>query len=171
MLFSVDVVRIAQQRRPEFARLWRPWGVLPCERLRGVHGQSQVPSLCLRKLGPLNSFATDTLLTRIIQTMLCLRIFIEHLKRNSSWLAPAVQWRALAPQAISGSLSIFFLFDVCDEIRLDELRKLVKAPPAGREPPFRQPTPEYVQFARPPVIEAIPPVELASGERALGRIA
>jgi hypothetical protein len=77
----------------------------------------------------------------------------------------------LALQTVSGSLSIFFLFDVCDEIRLDELRKLVKAPPAGREPPFRQPTPEYVQFARPPVIEAIPPVELASGERALGRIA
>lgn len=74
-------------------------------------------------------------------------------------------------QTISGSLSILFLYDVCDEIRLDELRKIVKAPPAGREPPFRQPAPEYVQFARPPVIEAIPPMELAGGERASGRVA
>jgi hypothetical protein len=83
----------------------------------------------------------------------------------------AVQSKSVAPQIISGSLSILFLFDVSEEIRLDELRNLVKAAPAGREPPFRQPAPEYVQFARPPVIEAIPPMELTSGERASGRIA
>jgi hypothetical protein len=77
----------------------------------------------------------------------------------------------LPAQTISGSLSILFLYDVCNEIRLDELRRIVKAPPAGREPTFRQPAPGYVQFARPPVIEAIPPMELVDGERASGRVA
>jgi hypothetical protein len=74
-------------------------------------------------------------------------------------------------QKISGSLSALFLFDVGEQIRLDELRAILKAPPPGREPPFRQPAPEYVQFARPPVIEAIGPVDLASGERATGSLA
>jgi len=64
-----------------------------------------------------------------------------------------------------------FLYDVCDEIRLDDLRTILKAPPPGREPPFRQPAPEYVQFARPPIIETIGQVDLAGGERAAGRIA
>ena len=77
----------------------------------------------------------------------------------------------MAAQTISGSLSALFLFDVCDEIRLDELRSILKVPPPGREPPFRQPAPGYVQFARPPILEAIPPVELPGGERASGRIA
>ena len=40
--------------------------------------------------------------------------------------------------------------DVCDEIRLEDLRAILKSPPPGREAPFRQPAPEYVQFARPP---------------------
>ena len=54
---------------------------------------------------------------------------------------------------LSGSLSVLFLYDVCDEIRLDDLRTLIGAPPPGREPPFRHRAPEYVQFARPPVTE------------------
>lgn len=66
---------------------------------------------------------------------------------------------------LSGALSVLFLYDVCDEIRLDELRGLLGAPPPGREPPFRHPVPEYVQFARPPVIE---PLKTAFGE---GRVA
>jgi hypothetical protein len=66
---------------------------------------------------------------------------------------------------LSGSLSVLFLFDVCDEIRLDALRSLIGAPPPGREPPFRHRAPEYVQFARPPVME---PVKTLLGE---GRVA
>jgi len=71
---------------------------------------------------------------------------------------------------LSGSLVAMFLYDVCEEIRLDELRGLLKAPPPGREPTFRQPAPEYVQFARPPIVEPVAPVEL-SGGRATGRVA
>ena len=64
-----------------------------------------------------------------------------------------------------GSLSVLFLYDVCDEIRLDDLRGLIGAPPPGREPPFRHRAPEYVQFAKPPVME---PVKTFLGE---GRVA
>jgi hypothetical protein len=60
---------------------------------------------------------------------------------------------------------VLYLYDVADEIRLDELRSLLGAPPPGREPPFRHHAPEYVQFARPPVME---PVKTAFGE---GRVA
>jgi len=66
---------------------------------------------------------------------------------------------------LSGSLSVLFLYDVCDEIRLDDLRSLIGAPPPGREPPFRHRAPEYVQFAKPPVME---PVKTLLGE---GRVA
>ncbi len=73
--------------------------------------------------------------------------------------------------SISGSLSILFLYDVCDEIRLDELRRILGAPAPGREPTFRQLTPEYVQFANPPVIESLDPFSLEDGGRMAGRVA
>jgi hypothetical protein len=59
----------------------------------------------------------------------------------------------MTPSTISGSLSILFLFDVCDEIRLEELRRILNLPPARKGPPFRQPAPDYVQFSKPPVVE------------------
>ncbi len=77
----------------------------------------------------------------------------------------------MVPAVISGSVLGMFLYDVCDEIGLDELRAILRAPPPGREPPFRHPAPVYVQFARPPILETVAPVELASGERASGRVA
>jgi hypothetical protein len=67
--------------------------------------------------------------------------------------------------SLSGSLWVLFLYDVCDEIWLDDLRSLIGAPPPGREPPFRHRAPEYVQFARPPVME---PLKTSLGE---GRVA
>jgi hypothetical protein len=66
---------------------------------------------------------------------------------------------------LSGSLSVLFLYDVSDEIRLDHLRDLIGAPPPGREPPFRHRAPGYVQFAKPPVME---PFQSLLGE---GRVA
>jgi hypothetical protein len=77
----------------------------------------------------------------------------------------------MAPTDISGSLVAMFLYDLCDEIRLDDLRAILNAPPPGREPPFRQPAPEYVRFARPPVVEPIPAFDLRRGDRASGRVA
>src|SRR5436190_23598411 len=55
----------------------------------------------------------------------------------------------MADETIQASLLALFLFDVSDEIRLDEIRRLLNAPQAGRKPVFRQPAPEYVQFASP----------------------
>jgi hypothetical protein len=76
------------------------------------------------------------------------------------------------PEApVAGSFSILYLFDVCDEIRLDDLRHMVKAPPAGREPSFRHPAPGYVQFANPPVVELVREAILPGIEPLGGRIA
>jgi hypothetical protein len=66
--------------------------------------------------------------------------------------------------SVSGSLSVLFLYDVCDEIRLDALRRILGAPPPGREPHLRH-APEYVQFASPPVME---PLKATFGD---GRVA
>lgn len=46
----------------------------------------------------------------------------------------------------------------------------MKAPAARREPTFLHPTPEYVRFEKPPVIEPIDAFVLESGERFDGRI-
>jgi hypothetical protein len=77
----------------------------------------------------------------------------------------------MMPARIPGSLSILFLYDVADEIRLEELRQILKLPPAKREPPFRQPAPEYVQFDKPPIGEPARTSLLVDGERINGRVA
>jgi hypothetical protein len=66
---------------------------------------------------------------------------------------------------VSGSFRSLFLYDLCEEIRLDELRKLLGSPIAGREPGFGHLAPDYVRFERPPVVETLEPVQLESGER------
>jgi hypothetical protein len=65
---------------------------------------------------------------------------------------------------VSGSFRSLFLYDLCDEISLDQLRGLLGTRSAGREPQFRHLAPEYVRFERPPVVESLPPVQLSSGE-------
>src|SRR5579884_1825147 len=77
----------------------------------------------------------------------------------------------VTPSTISGALVAMFLYDICEEIRLDELRTILGLAPAGREPSFRQPAPAYVQFDRPPVLQSLAPVVSGSGERLSGRIA
>lgn len=67
--------------------------------------------------------------------------------------------------SLNGTFRLLFLYDVCDEIRLDELRSALGVGPPGREPSFPRPTPEYVRFQKPPVIEYLEPLQLASGER------
>ena len=74
-------------------------------------------------------------------------------------------------EVISGSLLALFLYDVSDEISLDELRRVLRAPPAVRKPAFRQPAPEYVQFASPPVIETIQGITLGGRRWFGGQIA
>ena len=68
---------------------------------------------------------------------------------------------------LSGTFWLLFLYDVCEEIRLEELRAILGAQPAGREPSFRRPTPGYVRFEKPPVVEYLEPLLLKSGKMPL----
>jgi len=61
----------------------------------------------------------------------------------------------MAASEISGSLLVLFLYDVSDEIRLDDLRKRLGDVPVDRKAPFRHHAPEYVQFEQPPVTEPL----------------
>jgi hypothetical protein len=68
----------------------------------------------------------------------------------------------VAGDSLSGSFWILFLYDICEEIHLETLRGLLKVEPR-REPSFRHPSPEYVRFERPPVVQRLEPIVLESG--------
>jgi hypothetical protein len=70
---------------------------------------------------------------------------------------------------LCGSVLVVIQFDVCEEIRLAELREILGA---SRQPEGgpKHLAPGYVRFQRPPVEEALEPVILESGERLQGEI-
>src|SRR5580698_6689792 len=70
---------------------------------------------------------------------------------------------------LSGSLWILWLYEVSDEIDLDALRGILGVQ-ARREPSFRHPSPEYVRFERPPVVERLDPIVLADASRFEGEL-
>src|SRR3954447_24722193 len=72
--------------------------------------------------------------------------------------------------ALRGTFRILILFDVSEELRLEQVRKLIQAEPAAREPAFTRPAPDYVRFERPPVIEPLPSTTLDTGETLRRRI-
>jgi hypothetical protein len=74
----------------------------------------------------------------------------------------------LGDSALQGSVLVLIQFDVCEEIRLDDLRKIFGARTADAS--FKHQAPGYVRFQRPPVVEAIEPLTLESGERLEGQI-
>lgn len=64
---------------------------------------------------------------------------------------------------LSGSALALLLYDVCEEIDLEELDRIF----GGKRltvPPRHQ-APEYVRYQRPPVIEQLDAIELESGQR------
>jgi hypothetical protein len=65
--------------------------------------------------------------------------------------------------ALQGSVLVLIQFDVCEEVNLDELRRIFGARTAGAS--FKHPAPGYVQYQRPPVVEPVDPVVLETGER------
>jgi len=75
----------------------------------------------------------------------------------------------VAGDRLSGSFWILFLYDICEEIRLETLRALLRVEPR-REPIFRHPSPEYVRFERPPVVQRLDPIVLESGSRLQGEL-
>ena len=77
----------------------------------------------------------------------------------------STQLQAAGP--LRGSVLVLIQFDVCEEIRLDELRKIFPARTA--EASFKK-APSYVRYQRPPVEETLEPLVLDSGERLAGEI-
>jgi len=82
--------------------------------------------------------------------------------------APAHQMQPSTPAPLRGSVLVLIQFDVCEEIRLDELRKIFGARTA--EASFKHQAPGYVRYQRPPVVEPLEPVVLDNGERLEGQI-
>jgi hypothetical protein len=66
--------------------------------------------------------------------------------------------------SLKGSLWAFLQYDVSEEIRLEDVRRLLGASSPGRGPEFRGPSPEYVKFAQSPLVHFPGPVQLPSGE-------
>jgi hypothetical protein len=72
------------------------------------------------------------------------------------------------PAPLTGSVLALIQFDVCEEIKLDELRTLLGA--RTETPSFKHQAPEYVRYQRPPVEEPLEPLVLETGERLHGEI-
>jgi len=68
----------------------------------------------------------------------------------------------ITPATMKGSLLGIILHDICEEIRLEELRDTLGAKRV--EPSFKHATPEYVRFEKPPVVEQLEPIALDGGE-------
>ena len=64
----------------------------------------------------------------------------------------------MAGAPLSGSLWILWLYDVCEEINLETLRRILGV---GARPEPRHLSPEYVRFERPPVVQRL---EAINGE-------
>lgn len=78
--------------------------------------------------------------------------------------------RPMTDPQLQGSVLVLILYDICEEIRLEDLRQILGIQPPGREPSFKHPAPEYVRFQRPPVVEAVEPIVLETGETVAGRM-
>ncbi len=65
---------------------------------------------------------------------------------------------------------VLVLYDVAEEIQLEKLQGLVSVERSPAQPRFKHPAPEYVRFARPPVVEYLEPVAIASGQQFATRI-
>src|SRR5882724_4346711 len=87
--------------------------------------------------------------------------------------APELETRNLKPEtlpsALRGAVLVLIQFDVCEEIKLDQLRQIFGARTL-EQPSFKHPTPGYVRYQRPPVVEPIEPLVLETGERLEGQI-
>ena len=77
--------------------------------------------------------------------------------------APAHSPTQTLDKTLQGSVLVLIQFDVSEEIRLDDLRDIFGA--RRQEASFKHPTPGYVRYQRPPVVEPVEPLILDSGER------
>ena len=71
---------------------------------------------------------------------------------------------------IHGSFWVFILYDVAEEIDLAEARRLLGSRPPHPEPRFKDPSPEYVRFEKPPITDPIRISLSATGDELAGHI-
>ena len=69
-----------------------------------------------------------------------------------------------------GSLWAILLYDIAEQIQLDQLRSILGVQPAVREPRFKHLAPDYVRFDRPPLEQFVEAPPLDSGDRLQARI-
>ena len=81
---------------------------------------------------------------------------------------PSPAHHSEAPAPLRGSVLVLIQFDVCEEIRLDELRKVFGVRTVDAT--FKHQAPGYVRYQRPPVEETLEPLVLDTGERLAGEI-
>jgi len=84
-------------------------------------------------------------------------------------LSTKVQETFQAKGPLRGSVLVLIQFDVCEEIRLDVIQKLLQARHAQATFKSGQ-APGYVRYQRPPVADRLEPLVLESGERLGGEI-
>jgi hypothetical protein len=70
---------------------------------------------------------------------------------------------------LAGAVFVLIQFDVCEEIRLTQLSESLRARTVS-QPSMKHPAPGYIRYQRPPVVEAIDPLVLDTGERLDGEI-
>ena len=76
----------------------------------------------------------------------------------------------IPPQiALTGSVLVLIQFDVCEELRLDQLQQAVDARTV-QQPKIKHSVPAYVRYQRPPVVGPLDPLILSGGERLEGEI-
>ena len=68
----------------------------------------------------------------------------------------------MTSSAMIGSVLGGILHNICEEIKLEELRGILGARRVERS--FKNATPEYVRFDKPPVVEQLEPVVLSNGQ-------
>src|SRR5439155_10303494 len=83
-------------------------------------------------------------------------------------LAIPTQIAPPATATLQGSVLVLILYDICEEIQLEEIRRIFGARAVA--PSFKSAAPEYVRFARPPVVEPLDPITLPDGKRLEGQI-
>ena len=88
---------------------------------------------------------------------------------NESLTLTDVSGQITPGAALQGAILVLIQFDVCEEIRLDQLRQILGARTL-EYPTLKHPAPGYVRFERPPVVEPIETLVLESGERLEGQI-
>jgi hypothetical protein len=74
-----------------------------------------------------------------------------------------------AETVLRGSVLVLLQFNVCEGIRLDQLRELIRARRVEQPNP-KHPAPEYIRYTSPPVAAPLETLVLESGERLQGEI-